>query len=167
MANQICFANSPCFKETPKVYLIINSGAQNDSVVTIRPNLGRRTESKGWFRKRSMDGALTATNPDQAMRIWKREFELGDIPANEIYQFSCPGRHQEVSNIIMVLLLLPLILSLFQTQHLLVILPSNILPVIHFFWCNSACPQQDDHVCRIWEHGAQWEAQKALLSYPC
>jgi len=28
-------------------------------------------------------------------RIWKREFELADLPANETYQFSCPGRHKE------------------------------------------------------------------------
>ena len=45
-----------------------------------------------------MNGQLTSgVSVDQAMTIWKREFDLADIPYSEEYQFSCKGRHQEVS----------------------------------------------------------------------
>ena len=33
---------------------------------------------------------------DHAMPIWKREFDLADISADETYQFSCHGRHINV-----------------------------------------------------------------------
>jgi len=83
------------FRVTPKVHLIINTGAQSSQCVVIRPNLGRRTVDKYKVRDKLMAGSLASMSVDQAMVIWKREFELADIPANEIYQFSCPGRHME------------------------------------------------------------------------
>lgn len=83
------------WKASPKVFLVINPGAQSDGCITIRPNLGRRNMAKGEFRKKLTEGTLTAVGVDEAMRIWQREFELADIPATEMYQLSCAGRHKE------------------------------------------------------------------------
>mmetsp|Transcript_6956 Transcript_6956/g.13000 ORF Transcript_6956/g.13000 Transcript_6956/m.13000 type:complete len:341 (-) Transcript_6956:736-1758(-) len=80
-------------KVTPKVFLIINPGAHSDQCITIRPNVGRRTVSKYDVRKKLMEGNLASVGAGQAMKIWKREFELSDIPFDEKYQFSCNGRH--------------------------------------------------------------------------
>ena len=76
------------WKVTPKVFLIINSGAQSDTCVTIRPNLGRRTEEKVELRKKMMNGVLAPVGVEEAMEIWNREFELADISADEVYQAS-------------------------------------------------------------------------------
>ncbi|KAL7535756.1 hypothetical protein ACHAXR_006716, partial [Thalassiosira sp. AJA248-18] len=83
-------------KVTPKVFLIINSGAHRNSCTVIRPNTVRRTEAKSELRKKLMEGRLAACpDVDEAMAIWNREFELADIPADHEYQFSCTGRHKE------------------------------------------------------------------------
>ena len=74
-------------------------GAQSSSCATIRPNLGRRTVDKVKLRERLQGGSLRACSVGEAMPIWKREFELGDISEHETYQFSCRGRHKEVSMI--------------------------------------------------------------------
>jgi len=80
-------------KVTPKVFLIINPGAHSDQCIAIRPNVGRRTVSKYDIRQKLMKGELASVGAGQAMKIWKREFELSDIPFDETYQFSCKGRH--------------------------------------------------------------------------
>jgi non-ribosomal peptide synthetase component E (peptide arylation enzyme) len=51
---------------------------------------------------------------DQAMKVWKKEFHLADIPERDNYQLSCPGRHTEVSGFV---------ISVFQL---------NIMPVLIF-----------------------------------
>jgi hypothetical protein len=77
---------------------MFQTGAQSDSCIVIRPNRFRVTESKFNIRQKLMNGQLTSgVSVDQAMTIWKREFDLADIPYSEEYQFSCKGRHQEVS----------------------------------------------------------------------
>jgi hypothetical protein len=43
-----------------------------------------------------MNGHLASVGAEEAMIIWKREFDLANIPASEKYQFSCDGRHKEV-----------------------------------------------------------------------
>ena len=102
------------YRVTPKVFLIINSGkyggphfafyllfshffnwnlilgAQSDSCVVIRPNLGRKTEWKDSIRKKLTAGSLAAVSVEQAMQIWNREFDLADKSADESYQFLCP-----------------------------------------------------------------------------
>jgi len=83
------------YRVTPKVFLIINPGAHSDSCITIRPNVGRRTVDKYAIREKLTGGDLASVSINRAMEIWKREFELSDISANENYQFSCPGRHKE------------------------------------------------------------------------
>jgi len=83
------------FKVTPKAHLIINPGAQSDLCIVIRPNIGRRTVGKDILKDKIMGGSLSSVRVDQAMKIWKKEFELADISASETYQFSCPGRHKE------------------------------------------------------------------------
>ena len=62
----------------------------------IRPNLRRKTESKYDIRQKLMNGHLASVGAEEAMIIWKREFDLANIPASEKYQFSCDGRHKEV-----------------------------------------------------------------------
>ena len=62
-----------------------------------RPNVGVYNESKDSLKTKFNKGAFTS-NPvsvQQAMEIWEREYELGDIPYSELYQVSCPGRHKE------------------------------------------------------------------------
>ena len=72
-------------------------GAHSNRCTVIRPNTGRYTESKQSIREKLMDGKLTpGVGVNEAMRIWKKEFELADISSHEEYQFSCKGRHQEV-----------------------------------------------------------------------
>jgi len=83
------------WRVTSKVWLVINPGAHSPHVITIRPNLGRRTVPKYTMRKNLIDGKLASCSVNQAMEIWKKEFDLADIPADEEYQFSCPGRHKE------------------------------------------------------------------------
>ncbi|KAL7545543.1 hypothetical protein ACHAWF_008893 [Thalassiosira exigua] len=80
---------------TPKVFLVLTSAAQGNSVVTIRPNLGRRTVDYHDIKDKILGGSLGAVSVTEAMRIWKREFELSDISAHDKYQPSCPGRHKK------------------------------------------------------------------------
>ncbi len=71
-------------------------GAQSDKCIVIRPNKLRITEPKESIRRKLMNGHWASVSVDQAMTIWRREFDLANIPASEEYQFSCPGRHKEV-----------------------------------------------------------------------
>ena len=75
---------------------ISSVGAHSTTLVTIRPNLGRRTAEKYDIRQKINGGTLASVGVDEAMEIWKHEFELADISSNENYQFSCPGGHKEV-----------------------------------------------------------------------
>jgi len=81
---------------TPKIYLILSPNPQSKMCRIIRPNQGYRCTSKDDM-KRQMKGHLTPVDVDEAMAIWNREFELADIPFTTHYQFSCYGRHREVS----------------------------------------------------------------------
>ena len=81
---------------TPKIFLFISPNPQSKMCRIIRPNQGYRGASKDDM-KRQMKEHLTPVDVDEAMAIWNREFELADIPFRTDYQFSCYGRHREVS----------------------------------------------------------------------
>lgn len=86
-----------CFFSFSSLTILFSSGAHSNRCTVVRPNSGRYTEEKKSIRTKLVEGRLTAgVGVNEAMRIWKKEFELGDIPANEEYQFSCKGRHQQV-----------------------------------------------------------------------
>ncbi|KAL7553446.1 hypothetical protein ACHAWF_017186 [Thalassiosira exigua] len=83
------------FRVTPKVFLIISSGTQSNYVISIRPNIGRRSVPYKFIRDAIQGGNYRAVSVTEAMRTWKREFEPADISSNEEYQFSCRGRHKK------------------------------------------------------------------------
>jgi len=86
----------PHLKVTPKIFLLISPSPHGKMCRLIRPNNGYRCASKDVIKK-SMMGHLTPVGVDEALAIWNREFELADIPFTTDYQFSCFGRHREVS----------------------------------------------------------------------
>ena len=65
--------------------------------VTIRPNLGRRTEPEHCIRKKISVGNLVPVETTEAEEVWNNEFKLANIPAHELYQRSCHGRLKHVS----------------------------------------------------------------------
>ena len=86
----------PHLRVTPKIFLLISPSPHGKMCRLIRPNNGYRCASKDVIKK-SMMGHLTPVGVDEALAIWNREFELADIPFTTDYQFSCFGRHREVS----------------------------------------------------------------------
>lgn len=83
------------YGKTSKVFLWINPGAHSDHVVQIRPNTARKWIEKKVVRNWLQNGWFTSTSVNDAQRLWKREFELADIPSGEFYQRSCYGRHKQ------------------------------------------------------------------------
>jgi hypothetical protein len=82
---------------TEKVFFIQNLGNQSDKCLVARPNYGVYTESKDSLKLKFNRGVFTR-NPvsvERAMEIWRREYNLADIPYSEYYQKSCRGRHRE------------------------------------------------------------------------
>lgn len=86
-----------CFSVTPRICLIISSPPHSRVVRYIRPNHGYRTEDKVRMNKQIEQGYCVPVSVNEAIAIWNREFELADIPEKDRYQFSCSGRHWEVS----------------------------------------------------------------------
>ena len=93
------------FKKTAKVFLIIQLG-DGEHVLSIRPNIGRKTvKSRDIFdqihgtglKAKSLKLCKTQASVEKALRIWETEFNMADIPETEDYQFSCRGRHQETT----------------------------------------------------------------------
>ena len=89
--------NRDYLKVTEKVFFIQNLGNQSDKCLVARPNLGVYTEGKDSLKLKFNRGVFTR-NPvsvERAMEIWRREYDLADIPFSEYYQKSCRGRHRE------------------------------------------------------------------------
>ena len=73
-----------------KVYLLVKPSnvTREPQCLVFRPNLGKRIMTqppRGTFVR----------DIESAEKIWKKEFKLADIPSDEFYQYSCPGRHSK------------------------------------------------------------------------
>lgn len=79
-----------------KVFLIIFGGHVVDKSLVIRPNAGKRIQAN-----RSVEDLLRNVRPcnnlNEALDLWEEEFNLADMPYEEIYQFSCRGRHKNTT----------------------------------------------------------------------
>lgn len=66
--------------------------------MVIRPNIGKRIYTKEWVQEKLINGPAhlkLSTNAEQAIEMWKCEFDLSDRPSSERYQRYCYGRHEE------------------------------------------------------------------------
>eukprot|EP00526_Cylindrotheca_closterium_P003038 CAMPEP_0113641530 /NCGR_PEP_ID=MMETSP0017_2-20120614/21801_1 /TAXON_ID=2856 /ORGANISM="Cylindrotheca closterium" /LENGTH=1621 /DNA_ID=CAMNT_0000552875 /DNA_START=20 /DNA_END=4885 /DNA_ORIENTATION=- /assembly_acc=CAM_ASM_000147 len=88
------------YKKSPKVFLVINQSAVSldKSVMVVRPNLGRRYKdvNEVYNNIHSWRNWKPCDDIDKALKVWKKEFDLADIPSKEYYQSSCPGRHSNM-----------------------------------------------------------------------
>eukprot|EP00984_Skeletonema_dohrnii_P005973 scaffold2118_cov125-Skeletonema_dohrnii-CCMP3373.AAC.2 len=81
---------------TEKVFFIQNLGNQSEKCLVARPNYGVYTESKDSLKLKFSRGVFrNPVSVERAMEIWRREYNLADIPYSEYYQKSCRGRHRE------------------------------------------------------------------------
>ena len=91
------------FKETAKVFLILadpETAKLSGKVTQVRPNTGaaqvKAHDVEDRIRyKRTLKFCKTKAQLERALKVWTTEFDLADIPYEEIYQFSCPGRKKE------------------------------------------------------------------------
>ena len=91
------------FKETPKVFLILadpETAKLSGKVTQVRPNTGavqvKAHEVEDRIRyKRTLKPCKTKAQLERALKVWTTEFDLADIPYEDTYQFSCPGRKKE------------------------------------------------------------------------
>ena len=91
------------FKETPKVFLILadpETAKLSGKVTQVRPNTGvsllKSYDIEEKIRyKRTLKFCNTKAQLEGALKVWTTEFDLADIPYEETYQFSCPGRKKE------------------------------------------------------------------------
>jgi len=93
----------PIFQETAKVFLILTDpelAKLNGKVTQVRPNTGiaqvkaHDIEEKIRY-KRTLKLCETKALLERALKAWTTEFDLADIPYEETFQFSCPGRIKE------------------------------------------------------------------------
>ena len=87
------------FKEVPRMFLLVNQGCTSNKCVVIRPNEGKKIFLKDFVWNNYLHGDACRLSPctdvNQAIVMWKKEFELADRPASERYQRYCYGRHAE------------------------------------------------------------------------
>ena len=80
------------------MFFIHNPGPSNEKCLVVRPNTGKKLEYKKSLRTKFNKGVFVGgqvVDVESAMKIWEREYKLADRPYSELYQVSCPGRHQE------------------------------------------------------------------------
>lgn len=88
---------SDIYKEALPIFLVINQGQSSVKCVVVRPNQGKWTCHKNWFKQDYLERRKISicTDLSRATDMWRREFNLADRPSSEQYQRYCPGRHDE------------------------------------------------------------------------